>query len=152
EKEPLIVEELHRVAEHLQSLTFRGEAAASPLWMLRGEEMPIRVRHEAHGPAGCVADAGDVVLRAVRVDRINPAMPVPIAVAQHHLPRLIEAANDPLLAAQELPFAVPNRHVDALDAFEEGAFAGRGLHADPAILVVAGVVAGERGERAVFIR
>ncbi len=47
---------------------------------------------------------------------------------------------------------MPNRHVDASDAFQEWAFPWRGLEIDPAVLVAAGIVVGQSGQRAIFIR
>lgn len=58
----VFLEELDGVAEDLQTVAFGLKAVAGPVRVLRGKEVPVRVWHQTHRPAGRVADAGDVVL------------------------------------------------------------------------------------------
>ena len=58
----------HRVAEHLEALTFGGLGlTAGPLRVLRRVDVTFRVRHQAQYAAGFVAQARDVCHGAVRI-------------------------------------------------------------------------------------
>src|SRR6516225_5322655 len=108
----ILLEELHSVPEYLQPFAFLFQPQPGPLWVLRREQVPVWVRHEAHCSPGHVTDAGDVVLGAVGVDGITAAVAVGIDIAKHDLTGLSETVSDPLLAAHEFTFAMTYRNVD----------------------------------------
>src|SRR5262245_61363661 len=58
---PISGEILNRVAKHLQAGAFvAGGAVAGPVGVLRGEDVPFGVGHQAQDAAGRVAQTGDV--------------------------------------------------------------------------------------------
>ena len=104
--------------------------AASPrrvqLRVLRRQHVPLRVRHQAEHAAGRVAQAGDVALRAVGVDRIRrPARSS--TYRSTTCPVCSRPLQYPLLPADEVALAVGDRQVQPVDALEEGALVRRGL-------------------------
>ena len=120
--------------------------------MLGGQDVAFRMRHQAQHVARNVAQPGQVLLRAVRIDRKRPGLPVVVHVAQHDLPGLVEPIKDPFLPAHEVAFAVSHGQLQQIVPLEKRAFAGPGLEGDPAILELAVLVGGQRCQRALFVR
>src|SRR5215468_11080900 len=114
--------------------------------MLRRQDVPLGVRHEAEDAAAGVAQPGDVALRAVRVDGIRPRLAFVIDVLEYHLSGLPQPLQNPRLADEEPALAVGRRHVEPVVTLEEGTAAGDGPQVDPAVLELAGSVAGQGGE------
>src|SRR5215831_9522651 len=81
---------LHGVPKQLQPIPFLRQSASRPLRVLRREHVAFGVRHEAEDAAAGVAEAGDVALGAVGIDRIWSRLSLGIDVAKHDLPGLFK--------------------------------------------------------------
>src|SRR5207244_1389689 len=124
-----------------QPIPLWRQAVPGPLRMLRRQDVALRVRHQAEDAAGRIADAGDVALRAVRVDREHAGLAVLIDIAQYDLTRLEQSLQNPFLLADKVALAVRDRQMEPLVALEEGALAGRRFQVNPPVLEsAAGVV------------
>src|SRR5262245_49534146 len=102
--------------------------------MLRRQDVTFGVGHEAEDAAAGVANARDVALRAIRVDRIRSRPALRVDILEHYLSGLFQALEDPRLADDEVAFAVGDRHFELIVVLEKGALPRRRLEADPAIL------------------
>ena len=107
----------HRIFEQAQPFSFLGKSKAGPLGMLRGQDVALGVRHEAKHTTGGIADAGNVSLRAVGIDRIRPRFPFGIDIAQDNLASLLKSPKYPIGAADEVALSVSYWQVQALIAF-----------------------------------
>src|SRR5262249_43380140 len=114
------LEELHRVAKQAQPVALGGQSLTGPARVLRRQDVPLPGRHQAQPAAADVAQAGDIALRAVRVDRVRPGVALGVHIMQHDLPSLLQSLEDPRLAGEEIALAVGHGQVQPLDAFEEG--------------------------------
>ena len=81
----------------------------------------------------------------------RPSSSGPVGVTQHDLPRLLQALQDPLLAAQEAAFAVSDRQVQPVDAREKRAVAWHAWSVTQRSWNRPDVVVRQRGEGAVLV-
>src|SRR5947209_7762154 len=105
----------HRIPKHLQPIRLRRQPKPRPLRMLRRQNVPFRVGHQAKDAAGRIANAGYVALRAIRIRRISPRLAFSIHVLKNHLPGLQKSFQNPVLSTGEPALAVCDRHIDPLN-------------------------------------
>src|SRR5262245_9441771 len=105
------LEVTHRVPEEGEPVALGGKTLARPARVLCWQDVPFGVRHQSHDAPRQVAEAGDVALRAVGVDRERAWIPGFVAVTQDRLPRLDQPLELPVHATNETPFAVGDRQV-----------------------------------------
>ena len=117
-------EELHRVAEQPQPVAFGLQPVARPVRVLRRQDVPLRVRHQAQHAAGRVAEPGHVALRAVRVDRVAARLALRIDVAQHDLAGLFQPATIHSLRQTNFPSPWPTGTCSRSKPFRNGHFPG----------------------------
>lgn len=130
----------HGISEKLQPCALFRRFAAGPLWVLRGVDEALGMRHEAEHASRAVADAGHVALGAVRIadSRVR-------VVPQHELLRRFEAIERGPIPAAELPLSVRDGQLEAVDVVEKNALPASGAKAHPAALEPARLVPRERG-------
>src|SRR4051812_19732032 len=121
--------------------------------MLRRQDMPFRMRHEAENAAGDIAQAGNVALAAIGIGRIGRGAfwSARVEVAKNGLPRLQKSLEVPVEPADKSPLAVRDGDMEPVDAFEKGTVTRMDGEVNPAILELAGAVLGQRGDGTILI-
>src|SRR5262249_17537535 len=94
-----LIEELDRVSEQKHAITFLGQSLPCPPRMLGGQNVSVGMGHQSQYTAGGIANAGHVSLRAIGIDGVGTWFPLEIDIPQNYLSSLLQAAENPGLAA-----------------------------------------------------
>ena len=120
--------------------------ASCPAWVLLGENMILRVRHQAENVAAFVADTGDIGYGTVRVVGISVWLTSLIHISERNLLSLLQRGQNLIVARDEAALAMSDRTVYEIgQALSKHARAVRvGFEIDPAAFKSVGSIAGQR--------